>query len=182
MRTRKLYVRERGKYRAGRQASIKHILVPQEVKEEMDLFKESYSEVMGQKVTYEQILRRWMDHAGRIDPDVKEKVEKKKADQLEVIATVAIAASVPAKGGDEVEEIEMHEKGKMTGMDPSEPEERKIKTRVRVFTHPDGRRIVARRVVVQGAEEWWPVNPDTGYTFSPKKLDDGFILQVQDEE
>lgn len=86
MRSRKLYSKERGKYKEGRQADIKHILIPKEVKEELDLFKDAYSICLSRekdesgnpipvKVTYEQMLRRWMEQVGRFDKDVKEIVD-----------------------------------------------------------------------------------------------------------
>lgn len=89
MRTRKLFSKKRGKYKEGRQADIKHILIPKEVKEDLDLFKDAYSICLSSekdefghpiplKVTYEQMFRRWMDQVGRFDKDVKDYVDEGK--------------------------------------------------------------------------------------------------------
>ena len=89
MRTRKLYTKERGKYKEGRKADIKHILIPKEVKEDLDLFKDAYSICLSMdkdeygnpipvKVTYEQMFRRWMDQVGRFDKDVKKYFDEAK--------------------------------------------------------------------------------------------------------
>lgn len=92
MRKKILYTTQRAKKGEGRKALIKPIQVPQEVKEELDIFKSAYSEILGQKVTYEQILRRWMDHAGRIDADVKHRVEDIKETRRRHLEGVAEAA------------------------------------------------------------------------------------------
>lgn len=92
MRKKILYTTQRAKKGEGRKARIKPIQVPQEVKEELDLFKSAYSEILGQKVTYEQILRRWMNHAGRIDADVKQRVEDIKETRRRHLEAVGAAA------------------------------------------------------------------------------------------
>lgn len=90
MRKRKLYSKERGKYGAGRQTKPKYIGVSKELKDELLLFKQAYSVCLSREkdddgnpkpvlVSYEQMFRRWMDHVGRIDKDVKEYVEQIKA-------------------------------------------------------------------------------------------------------
>lgn len=70
MRASKLFKRPKAENGAGRAVKIKHVLLPEEVVEDLKLFKESYTEVLGTKVTFEQMFRRWMDHVSRFDPDV----------------------------------------------------------------------------------------------------------------
>ena len=94
MRLRKLFTKERGKYKGGRQAKIKHILIPKEVKDDLDLFKDAYSICLSRekdesgnpipvKVSYEQMFRRWMDQVGRFDKDVKDYVDEVKKSRAE---------------------------------------------------------------------------------------------------
>lgn len=70
MRANKLFKRPKAENGAGRAVKIKHILLPEEVVEDLKLFKDSYTEVLGTKVTFEQMFRRWMDQVSRFDPDV----------------------------------------------------------------------------------------------------------------
>lgn len=90
MRRRKLFTKEKAKNGEGRQAVIKHLLLPEEVIKELRLYKDAYSVCLAREkdqwgnpipvqVTWEQMLRRWMDNVGRFDKDVKEYVESEKA-------------------------------------------------------------------------------------------------------
>ena len=90
MSSRKLFTRKKAKDGEGRQAVIKHILLPEEVVAELRMFKDAYSVCLsGEKdqwgnpipvqVTWEQLFRRWMDNVGRFDKDVKDYVESGKA-------------------------------------------------------------------------------------------------------
>ena len=90
MRTRKLFTRQKAKNGEGRQAVIKHLLLPEEVIQELRMFKDAYSVCLSREkdqwgnpipvqVTWEQMLRRWMDNVGRFDKDVKDYVETGKA-------------------------------------------------------------------------------------------------------
>lgn len=90
MRRRKLFTKEKAKNGEGRKATIKHLLLPEEVVQELKLFKDAYSVCLSRekdewgnplpvRVSWEQMFRRWMDNVGRFDKDVKEYVESGKA-------------------------------------------------------------------------------------------------------
>ena len=90
MKSRKLFTRKKAKNGEGRQSVIKHLLLPEEVIKELRLYKDAYSICLSRKkdergntipanITWEQMLRRWMDNVGRFDKDVKEYVESGKA-------------------------------------------------------------------------------------------------------
>ena len=90
MRSRKLFTRKKAKDGEGRQAVIKHILLPEEVVAELRMFKDAYAVCLSREkdqwgnpipvqVTWEQLFRRWMDNVGRFDKDVKDYVESGKA-------------------------------------------------------------------------------------------------------
>lgn len=90
MRERKLFTRKKAKNGEGRQSVIKHLLLPEEVIKELRQYKDAYSVCLSREmdkwgnpvpvqVTWEQMLRRWMDNVGRFDKDVKEYVESGKA-------------------------------------------------------------------------------------------------------
>ena len=90
MRSTKLFTRKKAKNGEGRQAVIKHLLLPEEVIKELRLYKDAYSVCFARekdelgnpipiKVSWEQMLRRWMDNVGRFDKDVKDYVKSLKA-------------------------------------------------------------------------------------------------------
>ena len=96
MRTRKIHTKKKAKNGEGRQANIKHLPLPEEVINELRLYKDAYSACLSnakddegnpipKRVTWEQMLRRWMDHVGRIDKDVKEHVERTKKRREEIL-------------------------------------------------------------------------------------------------
>ena len=81
MRSRKLFTRKKAKNGEGRQSVIKHLLLPEELIRELRLYKDAYSICLAREkdervnITWEQMLRRWMDNVGRFDKDVKEYVK-----------------------------------------------------------------------------------------------------------
>lgn len=83
MRKRQLYTKKKAPNGQGRQAKIKHLPLPEEVVQDLQRFKDAYSIRLSRKVTWEQMFRRWMDHVGRFDPDVKEYVCEGKKCQKE---------------------------------------------------------------------------------------------------
>jgi len=94
MRVRQLFKREKGKDGEGRQAKIKHLLLPEEVVNELKLYKDAYSVCLARekdewgnpipiRVSWEQMFRRWMDQVGRFDKDVKEYVDEGKKSRAE---------------------------------------------------------------------------------------------------
>ena len=129
MRTRKLFTKERGKYGDGRKDNIKHVLIPEDLKVELDLFKDAYSICLSRKkdehgnpipvkVSYEQMFRRWMEQARRYDADVVEFVEKTRAQFPADAAAVAerLVNDLVAKAavnGSTLEEEGMKEKEKV---------------------------------------------------------------------
>ena len=79
MKRRKLLAkRPKAKNGQKRQVTIKHILLPEELVAELQLYKQAYSDVLNQKVSWEQMFHRWMENIGRFDPDVKLRVEAMK--------------------------------------------------------------------------------------------------------
>ena len=71
MRANKLFKRQKAEKGSGRTVKVKHLLLPAEVVEDLRTFQLSYEKCFNLKrVTYEQIIRRWMDNISRIDPDV----------------------------------------------------------------------------------------------------------------
>lgn len=94
MRVRQLFKRGKGKDGEGRQAKIKHLLLPEEVVQELKLYKDAYSVCLARekdewgnpipiRVSWEQMFRRWMDQVGRFDKDVKEYVDEGKKSRAE---------------------------------------------------------------------------------------------------
>jgi hypothetical protein len=89
MRVRQLFKKEKAKNGEGRQANIKHLLLPEEVVKELKLYKDAYSVCLSRekdewgnpipvRVSWEQMFRRWMDQVGRFDKDVKDYVDEGK--------------------------------------------------------------------------------------------------------
>lgn len=81
MRANKLFKRQRAEKGSGRTVKIKHLLLPADVVEDLKTFQDCYEicfspdkdedgNTIPIRVTYEQMIRRWMDNIGRIDPDV----------------------------------------------------------------------------------------------------------------
>ena len=91
MRIRKLFTKEKAKNGEGRKATIKHLLLPEEVIQELKLYKGAYSVCLSRekdewgnpvpvRVSWEQMFRRWMDNVGRFDKDVKDYVDAMKGE------------------------------------------------------------------------------------------------------
>ena len=79
MKKRKLLAkRPKAKNGQKRQVTIKHILLPEELVEELRFYKQAYSDILNQKVSWEQMFSRWKENIGRFDPDVKLRVEAMK--------------------------------------------------------------------------------------------------------
>lgn len=63
--------------RGGGRVPVTAIMVPKAIKEELDCFKEAYTERFG-AITYEQLLRRWMDGLGtEFDVTIAREARKK---------------------------------------------------------------------------------------------------------
>ena len=76
-----LYQAPRGKRGSGRKATITNILIPKEVKNMLRQYKDAYGYCFSEKkdkngnpipirISYEQMLRRWMKQVQVFDPDV----------------------------------------------------------------------------------------------------------------
>lgn len=81
MRANKLFKRQRAEKGSGRTVKIKHLLLPAEVVDDLKIYQYCYGicfspekdkngNTIPIRVTFEQMIRRWMDNIGRIDPDV----------------------------------------------------------------------------------------------------------------
>lgn len=68
-RERKLYQKPRAKKGAGRSKN-RPVQVSAELHDELSIIKDAYSKCLGKPVTFEQMLRRWIDRLPRIDADV----------------------------------------------------------------------------------------------------------------
>lgn len=106
MRANKLFKRPKAENGAGRSVKIKHLLLPEEVVEDLRLYKDIYSVCLAKekdengnpipvRVTFEQMFRRWMDNISRIDPDVQRAFETAKASRMEQPQTFDVN---PAEG------------------------------------------------------------------------------------
>lgn len=84
-----MFTKEKAKNGEGRKANIKHLLLPEEVVQELKLYKEAYSICLSRekdewgnpvpvRVSWEQMFRRWMDNIGRFDKDIKDYVDEGK--------------------------------------------------------------------------------------------------------
>lgn len=89
MKLNKLVKKKRGEKGKGRATIFKPINLPEDVIEDLKLYRDIYGikfspnkdeggNTIPVKITYEQILRRWMDNVGRFDPEVKKAVESYK--------------------------------------------------------------------------------------------------------
>lgn len=127
MKKRKLLAkRPKAKNGQKRQVTIKHILLPEELVAELQLYKQAYSDVLNQKVTWEQMFHRWMENIGRFDPDVKLRVE--------AIKTPVITPEQKAE-----QQVEQSSLERIFSVDPTEGEVWKMK----YFFKKDGEEIEA---------------------------------------
>lgn len=130
MKKRKLLAkRPKAKNGQKRQAVIKHILLPEELVAELQLYKQAYSDVLNQKVSWEQMLHRWMENIGRFDPDVKLRVE---------------AMKTPVTTPEQVEEQVVSEQVEQPTIDQTfvDPTEGEVWNR-KYFFEKDGKKIPA---------------------------------------
>lgn len=107
MRVNKLFKRQKAEKGSGRTVKVKHLLLPVEVVEDLRTFQDCYELCFSSekdendnpipiRVTYEQMLRRWMDNIGRIDPDVAKLFpiikEQRKKEQERLAAELVLTA------------------------------------------------------------------------------------------
>ena len=97
MRANKLFKRPKAENGAGRSVKIKHLLLPQEVIEDLKLYRDCYTECLGVKVSYEQMFRRWMDQIGRIDSDVAQMFIQAKMTRKEEQERMAAGLGITAE-------------------------------------------------------------------------------------
>jgi len=82
---------KRAKKGSGRRESISSIRIPESVKKEIDLWKSAYEKKYSCKVSYEQMLKWWMDNIGYTenpwDDDIRRAVCQKKEEHVFVFET-----------------------------------------------------------------------------------------------
>lgn len=142
MRANKLFKRPKAENGAGRSVKIKHLLLPAEVVEDLKTFQDCYKICFSQekdkngnpipiRVTYEQMLRRWMDNIGRIDPDVAKMYlrikEDRKKEQERMAADLGLTS----------EQLKENE----AAFDPADPENEPWK--LSYFFEKDGEQVDA---------------------------------------
>lgn len=74
MRERKLYQKRRARKGEGRSKN-RPVQVSAELHDELSMIKDAYSKCLGRPVTFEQMLRRWIDRLSRIDSDVNDEYQ-----------------------------------------------------------------------------------------------------------
>lgn len=85
MKFNKLVKKKRGEKGKGRATIFKQINLPEDVIEDIKLYrdiygikfspnKDEYGNSIPVRISYEQIIRRWMDNVGRFDPEVQSEV------------------------------------------------------------------------------------------------------------
>lgn len=97
MRERKLYEKKRAKKGSGRAKTIP-VQVSAELHGELSMIKDAYSKCLGRPVTFEQMLRRWIDRLSRIDSDVNDEYQVIRKTRLETEAGAAITAKEAVSG------------------------------------------------------------------------------------
>ena len=142
MRANKLFKRQRAEKGSGRTVKIKHLLLPADVVDDLKIYQYCYgicfSPEKGKdgntipiRVTYEQMLRRWMDNIGRIDPDVAKAFpivkEQRRKEQERLAAGLGLTP----------EQLMENE----TSFDPTDPENEPWK--LSYFFEKDGERVEA---------------------------------------
>ncbi len=86
MKLNKLIKKKRGEKGKGRATIFKSINLPEDVIEDLKMYRDIYGIKFSPKkdesgnpipvrISYEQILRRWMDNVGRFDPEIKKEFE-----------------------------------------------------------------------------------------------------------
>ena len=136
MRERKLYEKKRARKGSGRAKTIP-VQVSAELHGELSMIKDAYSKCLGRPVTFEQMLRRWIDRLPRIDSDVNDEYQViRKARQESESAAVTTAGDSPAPAEDQVQSPEP-----VATPDVAQEAKRTEKR----FVHPDGRQYLARK-------------------------------------
>ena len=97
MRERKLYEKKRAKKGTGRAKTIP-VQVSAELHGELTTIKGIYTKRLGRTVTFEQMLRRWIDRLSRIDPDVNKEYQVIRKTRLETEAGAASTAEAIVSG------------------------------------------------------------------------------------
>lgn len=86
MKLNKLVKKKRGEKGKGRATIFKPINLPEDVIEDLKLYRDIYSikfspnkdesgNPIPVRISYEQVIRRWMDNVGRFDPEVQSEVQ-----------------------------------------------------------------------------------------------------------
>ena len=97
MRERKLYEKKRAMKGTGRAKTIP-VQVSAELHGELTTIKGIYTKRLGRTVTFEQMLRRWIDRLSRIDPDVNKEYQVIRKTRLETEAGAASTAEAIVSG------------------------------------------------------------------------------------
>lgn len=97
MRGNKLYEKKRAPKGTGRAKTIP-VQVSAELHGELSMIKDAYSRRFGRTVTFEQMLRRWVDRLSRIDPDVNKEYQVIRKTRLETEAGAASTAKEAVSG------------------------------------------------------------------------------------
>lgn len=172
MRANKLFKRPKAENGAGRSVKIKHLLLPEEVVEDLKLYKFCYEICLATKkdrdgnpviirVTYEQMLRRWMDNVGRLDPDVEKCFRKIKEECRKEQGRMAAGLGITA------EQL----KGNAAAFDPADPQNEPW--RLSYFFERDGEQVKA----FPGAYTPFYARVDGQNIGMAKLLADGWTLQ-----
>ncbi len=197
MRERKLYEKKRARKGSGRAKTIP-VQVSAELHDELSMIKDAYSKCLGRPVTFEQMLRRWIDRLSRIDSDVNDEYQVILKTRLESEAGAVTTASgamseiykrmrtngssVVQEALKEIETAKEHLKEDLTAVAGDQvlspepvatPLSQEGKMTEKRFVHPDGRWYRAE----MGSTTWVPVDPKTGKWFSRKQLPEGFVLK-----
>ena len=97
MRGNKLYEKKRAPKGTGRAKTIP-VQVSAELHGELSTIKGVYTKRLGRTVTFEQMLRRWIDRLSRIDPDVNKEYQVIRKTRLETEAGAASTAEAIVGG------------------------------------------------------------------------------------
>lgn len=175
MRANKLFKRPKAENGAGRSVKIKHLLLPEEVVEDLKLYKSCYERCFSTKkdkngnpdpirVTFEQMLRRWMDNIGRIDPDVAKMFshfkESREKEQRRLASRLGISV-------DQLKE-------NVAAYDPADPENEPWK--LRYFFEKDGIEINA----LPGVHTPFLARINGDYVEMKDMIADGWTLKNED--
>ena len=142
MRANKLFKRQRAERGSGRTVKIKHLLLPADVVEDLKTFQDCYELCFSTekdkngypipiRVTYEQMIRRWIDNISRIDPDVAKMFLQIKEDRKKEQERLAAGLGLTP------EQLKENE----AAFDPTDPENEPWK--LSYFFEKDGERVEA---------------------------------------